>query len=131
MKAKKLTIEDINKVRKMEGFPVASDDQIIELSDPPHYTACPNPFIKDFVDKYGHKYDEQSDEYKCEPFSSDVSEGKSDPIYMAHSYHTKVPYRAIKKYIMHYTLYKTWRYCLRCILWNWNDRCGCSIMQNY
>lgn len=99
----RLTKEDIDAVRGIEGFPIASDDRIIELSDPPHYTACPNPFIRDFVNKYGRKYDEQSDDYKCDPFSSDVSEGKSDPIYMAHSYHTKVPYRAIKKYIMHYT----------------------------
>ena len=103
MESRKLTKADLDKVRDMEGFPIASDDKIIELSDAPHYTACPNPFIRDFVDKYGHKYEEETDDYKCDPFSADVSEGKSDPIYMAHSYHTKVPYRAIKKYIMHYT----------------------------
>jgi len=33
----------------------------------------------------------------------DVSEGKNDPIYNAHSYHTKVPHKAIMKYIEHYT----------------------------
>jgi len=33
----------------------------------------------------------------------DVSEGKNNPIYNAHSYHTKVPHKAIMKYIKHYT----------------------------
>mgnify|MGYP005788707827 CR=1 FL=1 len=103
MEPRELTREDIDKVRGLEGFPAGSDEDIINLSDAPYYTACPNPFIKDFVERYGKSYDEETDEYNCEPFASDVSEGKSDPIYMAHSYHTKVPYRAIKKYIMHYT----------------------------
>ncbi|MDW8069816.1 MAG: DNA methyltransferase, partial [Anaerolineae bacterium] len=41
--------------------------------------------------------------YHREPFAADVSEGKNDPIYNAHSYHTKVPHRAIMRYILHYT----------------------------
>lgn len=32
-----------------------------------------------------------------------MSEGKADPIYMAHAYHTKVPHKAIMRYILHYT----------------------------
>jgi hypothetical protein len=36
-------------------------------------------------------------------FRKDVSEGKNDPIYNAHSYHTKVPHKAIMRYILHYT----------------------------
>lgn len=48
-------------------------------------------------------YDESTDDYHCEPFAADVSEGKSDPIYNAHTYHTKVPYKAIMRYILHYT----------------------------
>src|SRR6266849_2366671 len=28
---------------------------------------------------------------------------KNDPIYNAHSYHTKVPHKAIMRYILHYT----------------------------
>jgi hypothetical protein len=38
-----------------------------------------------------------------EPYASDVSEGKNNPIYNAHSYHTKVPHPAIMRYILHYT----------------------------
>ena len=30
--------------RKIEGFPVGEDEHILELSNPPYYTACPNPF---------------------------------------------------------------------------------------
>ncbi len=88
--------------RKIEGFPVSSDDDILALSDPPYYTACPNPFIADFLCHYGKPY-EPSESYNREPFAADVSEGKQDPICMAHTYHTKVPYRAIMRYILHYT----------------------------
>lgn len=99
----KLTKEDLDKVRHIEGFPIGEDEDIIALSDPPYYTACPNPFIKDFIEKYGKPYDEETDDYHREPFAADVSEGKNDPIYNAHSYHTKVPHKAIMRYILHYT----------------------------
>jgi len=35
--------------RKIEGFPIGSDVDILAMSDPPYYTACPNPFLADFV----------------------------------------------------------------------------------
>jgi DNA modification methylase/predicted RNA-binding Zn-ribbon protein involved in translation (DUF1610 family) len=88
--------------RKIEGFPKGSDEDILNLSDPPYYTACPNPFIDDFVKHYGRPYD-PDEKYSREPFAADVSEGKNDPIYNAHSYHTKVPHKAIMRYILHYT----------------------------
>lgn len=88
--------------RKIEGFPSGSDADILALSDPPFYTACPNPFIDEFIQHYGKPYD-SSVTYSKEPFAADVSEGKNDPIYTAHSYHTKVPHKAIMRYILHYT----------------------------
>ena len=103
METRKLTKEDIDKVRHIDGFPTAKDEDIIALSNAPYYTACPNPFIEDFIKEYGKIYDEKTDDYHREPFAADVSEGKNDPIYNAHSYHTKVPYKAIMKYIFHYT----------------------------
>lgn len=103
MEKRKLTKEDLDKVRHIEGFPIGKDEDIIALSDPPYYTACPNPFIADFIKEHGTPYDEATDDYHREPFASDVSEGKSDAIYNAHSYHTKVPYKAIMRYILHYT----------------------------
>ena len=89
--------------RKIEGFPIGSDEDILALSDPPYYTACPNPFIEDFVKTHGRPY-QSAEKYSKEPFTSDVSEGKNDPIYTAHSYHTKVPHKAIMRYILHYTM---------------------------
>jgi len=88
--------------RKIEGFPIGSDEDILTLSDPPYYTACPNPFITDFIRHYGKPYDPKVP-YSREPFAVDVSEGKTDPIYKAHSYHTKVPHLAIVPSILHYT----------------------------
>jgi len=103
LKHDKLTKELLDKVRSIDGFPIANDEDIISISAPPLYTACPNPFIKNFIDKYGKPYDSKNDHYKREPFAADVSEGKNDPIYIAHTYHTKVPHKAIMRYILHYT----------------------------
>lgn len=103
MERRKLTKEDIDKVRNIEGFPIGTDEDIIALSDAPYYTACPNPFIEEFVREKGTPYDEETDDYHREPFAADVSEGKGDAIYNAHMYHTKVPYKAIMRYILHYT----------------------------
>ena len=91
--------------RKIEGFPIGSDEDILNLSDPPYYTACPNPWIADFIAEWEAEKPEQPEgyHYHREPFASDVSEGKNDPIYNAHSYHTKVPHKAIMRYILHYT----------------------------
>jgi DNA modification methylase len=88
--------------RAQEGFPTGSDEAIIALSDPPYYTACPNPFIDKFLAHHGKPYD-PSELYKRAPFAADVSEGKYDPLYKLHPYHTKVPHRAIMRYILQYT----------------------------
>jgi DNA modification methylase len=88
--------------RKIEGFPIGTDEDILAMSDPPYYTACPNPFLAEFIQCYGKPYD-PNQPYSREPFAVDVSEGKTDPIYKAHSYHTKVPHLAIVPSILHYT----------------------------
>ena len=81
MGSRKLTKEDLDKVRNIAGFPNADDEKIIALSDAPRYTACPNPFIKDFIKEYGTIYDEETDRYKKEPYTDDVAEDKHDLIY--------------------------------------------------
>lgn len=88
--------------RKIEGFPTGDDEDILAISDPPYYTACPNPWLSQFVELFGQSYDANKSNQK-EPFAADVSEGKSHPLYNAHSYHTKVPHRAVMRYILHYT----------------------------
>ena len=104
--------------RKIEGFPLGTDEAILALSDPPYYTACPNPFLPEILTEWQEERREIRKElglpddenllpgkkgYQREPFAADVSEGKNDPIYNAHSYHTKVPHKAIMRYILHYT----------------------------
>ena len=123
--------------RKIEGFPIGTDEDILNLSDPPYYTACPNPWIADFIAEWeadkkrtedkglrtesntsslsphssklspdstqSSSLSPQHSSYHREPFAADVSEGKNDPIYNAHSYHTKVPHKAVMRYILHYT----------------------------
>ena len=91
--------------RKIEGFPLGTDEDILALSDPPYYTACPNPWIDEFVKTWEAEKPPKPEEYTYhrEPFAADVSEGKNDPIYNAHSYHTKVPHKAIMHYILYYT----------------------------
>jgi len=96
--------------RSIEGFPIGTDEDILALSDPPYYTACPNPFLPKIIEQWQREREEirqklglKEEKYQREPFAADVSEGKNDPIYNAHSYHTKVPHRAIMRYILHYT----------------------------
>ncbi len=89
--------------RNVEGFPIGEIEDILAISDPPYYTACPNPWIADFIEQFGKKYNADVDNYQREPFTADVSEGKTDGIFTAHSYHTKVPHKAIVRYILHYT----------------------------
>ena len=102
--------KQLPELRKIEGFPIGTDDDILNLSDPPYYTACPNPWLNDFIAQWEEekKVLEKNNIRKAdfevhEPYASDVSEGKNNPIYNAHSYHTKVPHPAIMRYILHYT----------------------------
>ena len=106
--------------RAIEGFPIGDDEAILALSDPPYYTACPNPFLPEIIERWQAERAQIREElslpddaqdngndgpaiYHREPFASDVSEGKNNPIYNAHSYHTKVPHKAVMRYILHYT----------------------------
>ena len=94
--------EKLPELRKRHDFPQGEDDDILRLSDPPYYTACPNPFLTDFVEHRGQTYDPH-ELYHRDPFAVDVSVGKTDPLYRAHGYHTKVPHLAIAPSILHYT----------------------------
>jgi hypothetical protein len=87
---------------KIPGFPKGTDEDIIRMSDPPWYTACPNPFLADFVGAYGRPYDPK-ERYQRDPFAVDVSVGKTDALYRAHAYHTKVPHLAIVPTLLNYT----------------------------
>jgi len=97
-------------LRKIEGFPIGEDDDIINLSDPPYYTACPNPWLNEFIAQWEEEKKELLREGKRkpdfevkEPYAYDISQGKNSAIYNAHTYHTKVPHEVIMRYILHYT----------------------------
>ncbi len=59
--------------------------------------------LADFLAQHVKPYDPVTDDYERSAFAADIKEGKNDPIYNAHSYHTKVPPRSIIPYILHYT----------------------------
>ncbi len=84
------------------GFPHGEIEDILNLSDPPWHTACPNPLLGAFVEACG-KPSDPSEPYRRKPFAVDVSEGKTHAVYRAHGYHTKVPHLAIVPSILHYT----------------------------
>ena len=88
--------------RSTPGFPQGSDEDILHMSDPPYYTACPNPFLGDFVSIHGAPADTEKG-YHRRPFAVDVSVGKTSQLYRAHGYHTKVPHLAMVPSILHYT----------------------------
>ena len=90
-------------LRELPGFPIGSDEDILKMSVPPYYTACPNPFIEDWLEETKPEGSDNREYVDPGPFVSDVSEGKTHPIYRAHSFWTKVPHQAIMRYILHYT----------------------------
>src|SRR5208283_4202428 len=53
--------------RKLDGFPIGEDEDILAMSDPPYYTACPNPFMDSFV-KESNRTGTQIVDYHREPF---------------------------------------------------------------
>ena len=99
----KLDKKVLEQLRSVDGFPIATDEDIVTLSVPPYYTACPNPWITDFIKEHGQPYDPKHNDYQKEPLTVDISEGKNDSLYSAHAYHTKVPHQIIMQNIIHYT----------------------------
>lgn len=87
---------------QIAGFPRGSTDEILRISDPPYYTACPNPFLSTVIDYHLAAGTLPPSQRSVEPFAADVSEGKNDPLYQAFSYHAKVPPRAVSRYVQHY-----------------------------
>ena len=94
----------LEELKEIEGFPKGRDEDILEFSNPPYYTACPNPFIEEFIMNNGSKYDPDLDKYKKLPYTSDIDTKKNDALTNAHSYHTKSPWHAIQQYIEHFTM---------------------------
>jgi hypothetical protein len=90
-------------LRQLPGAPLGEDEDVVAMSLPPYYTACPNPDLAEWLE--ATKPDGQHDREYVDPgpFTTDISEGKSNPFYKAHSYPTKVPHPAIIRFLLHYT----------------------------
>ena len=87
--------------RKIEGFPIGKDEDILALSDPPYYTACPNPFISDFLSTCSVKPHHRE---QTVPYAGDLKADSRHPVYSFHPYHTKVPPEIIRTLLEHYTV---------------------------
>lgn len=89
-------------LRKRPDFPVADDDEILRLSDPPYHTACPNPFLAEFVRHYG---EQRAGGGFCErqPYTGSMRASARNPVYSFHPYSTKVPPEIIRAFIEHYS----------------------------
>lgn len=97
-------------LKQMEGFPIGEDEDILNLSDPPFYTACPNPWLNDFIAEWEVEKKElvkqgkrKADFEVDEPYPDEIKSGKNHSIYNAHSYHTKVPHEITTKFLFYYT----------------------------
>ena len=99
--------------RYVEGFRLGTDEAILAMSDPPYYTACPNPFLEDFVRHCGKPYD-PSVKYSREPQTVDVTVGKTDA-------------PTSRNCAVHPALHGARRHRSRCLWWIRDDG-GCRAM---
>ncbi len=87
-------------LRDRSGFPAGDDEAIVALSLPPFHTACPNPYITDWLEE---ARSDDADREDPGPYVTDITVGKGNAFYKAHSYPTKVPHPAIMRFLLHYT----------------------------
>lgn len=90
----------LGELRDRPGFPLGDDEKIVALSLPPFHTAGPNPYVTDWLDEAPS---DDADREDPGPYATDITVGKGNAFYKAHSYPTKVPYPAIMRFLLHYT----------------------------
>ena len=100
--------EHLPELRKRPDFPVGDDDDILRLSDPPYYTACPNPFLSEFVRRgnstdHSTRVDPSTAQYHRHPYTGSINASSRHSVYSFHPYPTKVPPDVIRTLIDHYT----------------------------
>ncbi len=78
-------------LRQWEGFPLGRDEAILALSEPPHYTACPNPALAQFVAEWEKRYARHAAP-AAPPEQIQIAVGdKTSTAYHLHTYHSKIP----------------------------------------
>jgi hypothetical protein len=90
----------LDELRAKPGFPIGNDCNIVAVSLPPFHTACQNPYMSEWLEDNVGVEDDREDPG---PYVTDVSVGKGNAFYKAHSYPTKVPHPAIMRLLLHYT----------------------------
>jgi hypothetical protein len=88
--------------RKIEGFPIGEDEDILALSDPPYYTACPNPFVEAYL-KHTQTKRHADVQYHRNPYPAALTDSRNNRFVNAHSYATKVPHESVMRLFLHYT----------------------------
>ena len=74
-------------LKKVEGFPVGEDEDILNLSDAPYYTACPNPWLNDFIAEWEEekkeleKQGKRNGEKVVLPYTENIIEDVNNEIY--------------------------------------------------
>jgi DNA methylase len=96
-----LTDAELQRAKTLPGYPDGEDEAVRSLSRPIEFTACPNPYVRGWLE--ASEPPERLPYSDPGPFAADVSQGKGQLIYRAHSYPTKVPHPAIMRFILHYT----------------------------
>jgi DNA modification methylase len=92
----------VPKIREIEGFPIGSDMEILALSEPPHYAACPNPYVAAKVHSWRQEHTRapRNEVSACTVFDAG---NKTESGYMLHTYHSKIPPTTLASLLEHYT----------------------------
>lgn len=85
-----------------EDFPQGTIDAILHLSDPPYYTACPNPFLHDTVKQWQTERPVTQEERLVGPCIDLPVSTKTDKSYTLHTYHSKIPATTLEHLIDHF-----------------------------
>jgi len=101
----RLRLDDVL-FRQQEGFPDGALDAIVQLSDPPYYTACPNPFLREVVNEWQANRPVATRETTADdplgPYTALPVSTKTDKSYMLHTYHSKMPTSTLEHLIEHF-----------------------------
>ena len=63
----------------------------------------PNPHLRGFLEEHAVPYDPATDQYQVASFDQPITSTKATAIYNMHTYSSKKPHEAIRRYIRHYT----------------------------
>ena len=120
--------------RQIEGFPIGDNEAILALSDPPYYTACPNPFLGEIIEKWQKEREEiqaslpdAEQEISSRAFCRGCIGRQERPDLQR----PLVPHQgaAQSHHALYPALHRTGRHRFRWILRHWHDRRGCSTVR--